>query len=278
MASTSSAAKVRQHFVLASQLLGAAAIEQFRDEAMALTGDQIEGFNCDPAVMMSNVRIGVESVLPHMNELLAARPRTQVPWILSIVNLGHAVEYAVANCASAPRVTRAELDTKYAELQQYREPALLIARALAFPLFQKLSEGEVATIEAGKGYYDHGQDGVSLASLFRREAAQIAGLHPFTPEHLDTMERLGAWVASHVTPEGARPKPRATVGVSPELRDRLWTLLKLRHAELRKAGMELFGEDALDERVPRLNSRARTVVQNDNSDDPVTPTPTPPVA
>jgi hypothetical protein len=275
MPAHSAKAKAAARFALQPQLLGAAALATFRDEAMALADDQVVGFNVDPAVMMSNLRTGVASVHPLLAELVEARPRTKVAWVLSMTNLGHAIEYAVANCAQAPAVTRAQLDAMYAELQRYREPALHFARGLASELFQKLSAQEVATIEAGKGYYDHGQDGVSLASLYRRHAAEIAGMHPFTSAQLDAMEAVGARVAASVTPEGARPKERVAVGVSPALRDRLWTLLKLRHAELRKCGVELFGEDEVDEKVPRLNRRTQTATpQNDNGGgEPPAPTP-----
>jgi len=90
------------------------------------------------------------------------------------------------------------------------------------------------------------------------------------------MEAIVAQVAASVTPEGARPRERVAVGVSPALRDRLWTLLKLRHAELRTCGVELFGEDEVDEKVPRLNRRTQTAAapQNDNGGgEPPAPTP-----
>ncbi len=40
-------------------------------------------------------------------------------------------------------------------------------------------------------------------------------------------------------------------------RDRLWTLLRRRHDELRRAGLELFGERGVDAQVPRLGVRAK---------------------
>ena len=250
-------------FVLPQLLLGAAAIAAFRDEAQALANDMIESCNADPAVMVTNVRTGVDAVLPRLGEALDARPKTRVDWILAMPNLAHAVEYAANNGGVAPTVTREEIDAKYAELQLYRTPALLVAKALASPLFKLLPAGEVAGIEAGQGFYDHGQDGIALASLFRTHEASIEGAHPFTRAHLDAMEAVGHWVCTHVTPSGARaPKP-AAVGVSTELRDRLWTLLRKRHAELRKVGIELFGEDGVDAKVPLLLRRVRVAARKD---------------
>ncbi len=268
-------------FALPPKLLGAAAVSAFRGEALSLADDLIEGFNVDPAVMMVNVRTGIESVQPRLAEIVEARPKTNVAWIVSLPNLGRAVEHAAANTAAAPAVTRAQIAAKYAELQRYRMPALLVAKALASDLFKLLPAEQVAALEEGQGLYDHGQDAISLASLLRTHAAAIADLHPFTPEHLATMESLGSWVCEAVTPGGARAKKRAVAGSPADLRDRLWTLLKRRYAELRRAGIELFGEDEVDAYVPRLNSHARTTApsaDNDNGGDTPPAPPAPPTA
>ncbi len=93
--------------------------------------------------------------------------------------------------------------------------------------------------------------------------------------HLDTMEHLGLWLSENVTPTGARQRKR-DASEQAALRDRLWTLLRTRHAELRKVGNELFGEDDLDARVPRLGSRvavATPKAENDNEGAPQAPQP-----
>jgi hypothetical protein len=81
------------------------------------------------------------------------------------------------------------------------------------------------------------------------------------------MEAVGHWVSTHVTPAGARARKPAEVGVSADLRDRLWTLLRTRHVELRKVGIELFGEDGVNERVPPLLSRVRSAPRKEREED-----------
>lgn len=256
-------AGVARH-LMPQALVGDAAVQLFRDEAQGVAEDQVEVLGAEPAVVVSNVRVGVASVQPRLAELVEARPKTRVDWILSLPNLSRAVEHAAAVTTTAPVVTRAHIDARYAELQRYRGPALLQAQVFASPLFHAFDAKKVADTVAGSGMYNHAQDGVVLASMFREHHEAIAGKHPFTDAHITAMEQVGAWIMENVTPSGAKVPRRATA----TMRDRLWTLLRRRHAELRKAGIELFGEDDVDGYVPKLGARVvETAVANDDGED-----------
>jgi hypothetical protein len=263
-------------FIFPATLVGAAAVAVFRDEAMALPDHAVEVCNVEPAVMMVNLRTGVDAVRPRMAEVLEARPKTRFDWITSLPNLGRAVEYVAGTVTAPPAiVSRAEIDAKYAELQGYRVPALFVAKALAADLFKLLPSDQVTAIEEGSGIYNHAQDGIALASLFRAHAAALKDKHPFTDAQLDALESIGLWLSENVTPTGARQRKR-DASEQAALRDRLWTLLRVRHAELRKVGNELFGEDDLDARVPRLGSRvASATAKAENDNESATP-PQPP--
>jgi len=248
-------------FALPQPLLGDAAVAAFLAAIEAIRDDQTEVFSVEASVMVTNVRTGVDAVLPRLAEVLAVRPKTDTAAILTLPNLARAVEHAAAGCVAAPAVARANLESRYAQLQLYREPTLLVARALTSPLLAKdgvplLPPEIVASIAEGNGQYNHAQDGVRLASLFRQYGPAIADKHPFSPAWLDAMEAHGAWIMDHITPTGARVRKNAPPEMT-RTRDRLWTLLRLRHTELRKAGIELFGEDGVDAEVPRLGTRAK---------------------
>ena len=120
----------------------------------------------------------------------------------------------------------------------------------------RLPSARVAAIARGRGVYNHAQDGVVLASLFRDRAVELAGRHPFDDVFLDAMQAHGAWLMERVAPSGARVRRRSPPAMA-ATRDRLWTLLRRRHAELRKAGIELFGEGGVNAQVPRLGLRAK---------------------
>jgi hypothetical protein len=233
-----------------------AAIDAFRDACRALDGAPLDVLSVEPAVLVANVRAGVDAVRPRLAEVLTARQRTDVDAILSLPNLARAVEHAAANCVAAPRVTRAAIDARYDELQTYREPALLVARGLAAPRVARLPAALVAAITQGRGIYNHAHDGVRLASLYRDHAAEVAGRHPFDDAFLDAMQAHGAWLMERVAPSGARVRRRSPPTMA-AMRDRLWTLVRRRHAELRRAGIELFGEDGVNAHVPRLGLRAK---------------------
>ena len=243
-------------------LHASAAVAAFLAAIEAIRDDQTEVFSVEASVMVTNVRTGVDAVLPRLAEVLAVRPKTDVDAILSLANLARAVEHAASECVAPPAATRTELDAQYAALQRYREPALLVLRALASPLFAVdgvplLKPELVDSIVEGNGVYNHGQDGVRAAALLRDHAAALAGKHPFTDAQLDAMHAHGAWIMEHVSPAGARVRKQPPLEAS-RTRDRLWTLLKLRYTELRKVGIELFGEDGVDAHVPRLGTRAQT--------------------
>jgi hypothetical protein len=242
-------------------LHASAAVAAFLAAAQAFRDDQTDVFNVEASVMVTNVRMALDAVLPRLGEVLAVRPKTDVDAILSLPNLARAVEHAASECVAPPAATRTELDAQYAALQRYREPALLVLRALASPLFAVdgvplLKPELVDSIVAGNGVYNHGQDGVRAAALLRDHAAALAGKHPFTDAQLDAMHAHGAWIMDHVSPVGARVRKQPPLEAS-RVRDRLWTLLKLRYTELRKVGIELFGEDGVDAQVPRLGTRVQ---------------------
>jgi|GEM_PF-3182334 len=248
-------------FALSQPLLGDAAIAAFLAAIEAIRDDQTDVFSVEASVMVTNVRTGVDAVLPRLAEVLAVRPKTDAAAILTLPNLARAVQHAAAGCVAAPAVARANLESRYAQLQLYREPTLLVAQALTSPLLAKdgvplLPPEIVASIAEGNGQYNHAQDGVRLASLFRQYGPAIVGKHPFSAAWLDAMEAHGAWIMDNITPTGARVRKNAPPEMT-RTRDRLWTLLRLRHTELRKAGIELFGEDGVDAEVPRLGTRVK---------------------
>ncbi len=87
-------------------------------------------------------------------------------------------------------------------------------------------------------------------------APTIAGKHPFSPDYLAELAAHGDWLIAHLKPEGAVAAP-AEASEAALVRDRMWTLLKRRHAHLREAGVVVFGLDALDDHIPPLGSRTR---------------------
>ena len=85
----------------------------------------------------------------------------------------------------------------------------------------------------------------------RNTGGQVAGKHPFSDVQLARIAELGHALMKIITPDGARTASSEAATQAMELRDRIYSLFAIRHAELRKAGFYLFG-DEVDARVRRL--------------------------
>ncbi|WP_437753707.1 hypothetical protein [Sorangium sp. So ce1389] len=114
--------------------------------------------------------------------------------------------------------------------------------------------GGPANLRAGSGKYEMASDGMALAHLYEEHADALRGKHPFTREELDLLREASEWLLDNLTPDGARRPAAKQRGEAEAMRDRLWTLLVRRHAELRKIGYYFHG-DAFEDVTPKLQSR-----------------------
>ena len=123
-----------------------------------------------------------------------------------------------------------------------RDPILRAAELLAGKGY--LPEAHVAKIRAGTGKFDKARDGIALVLLFARNAAKVAGKHPFTAEDFTTLREATEWLMDRLTPAGAKKAPAARRD-DEDLRDRFWTLLVERHPDLRVMGWSPRGSLAI---------------------------------
>ena len=114
----------------------------------------------------------------------------------------------------------------------------------------------VRKIHEGSGPFDTAGDCVASAGVFRKYAAALRGKTPVSAAQVKAAAETGAQLMKVLHPKGARVKGKAAaLRAAITLRDRLATLLALGHAELRRAGGWLFGEER-DAKVPLLLANA----------------------
>ena len=228
--------------------------EEFVAEAISIPREKITGLKLDVNLIYVNVQQGVQSVQPHLDRLRAELPKLNVNGFGKLTTLAEALLYSHAESLrlSLP-VKRAEIDSKLSELLRLREALLL--QAEVFVLLGILPESLVAQIRSGTGMFDAAQDGVALADLYGAYRGQIAGKHPFSDAQIARVAELGHALMKVITPEGARASVSSAAVKAMDERDRIYSLLLLRHGELRRAGYYLFG-DEIDEKVPTLGARA----------------------
>lgn len=228
--------------------------EAFVAEALRLPREQIMGLKLDVNLMYVNVQQGVKSVQPHLDRLRVELPKLNVDGFGKLTTLAEALLYAHAESVRlALPMKRAEIDSKLGELLRLREAMLL--QAEVFALVGIVPESLVAQIRSGTGLFDAAQDGVALADLYGAYRGQIAGKHPFSDAQIARVAELGHALMKVITPEGARASVSSAAVKAMDERDRIYSLLLLRHGELRRAGYYLFG-DEIDEKVPTLGARA----------------------
>lgn len=227
--------------------------EAFVTAANLLPKEQVVPLKLDVNVVFANVQQGVLSVQPFLTRLRSELPKLPLEDLTQLPELSEALLYAHSEAVrhSQP-VKRAEMEASLTELLSLREKLLL--QAEVFALVGLIPEARVAQIRAGKGLFDAAQDGVALADLYGAYRSQIAGKHPFTDAQVARTAELGHALMKLVTPDGARTTVAVAAQKAQDERDRIFSLLLLRHGELRKAGFYLFGE-AVDEKVPTLGAR-----------------------
>ena len=245
----------------------------FLPEAMKLPREQVQGLRGDVTLAYANVEAGVKAVQPHLSRLKTALPELDVGRFATLPALAAALLHATDEAARLWQPARkAEIDAKMARLSALREPMLVIAEGLA--LLGLLPQGRVARIRSGRGAFDVAQDGVALADLYTEYKTRLAGKQPFSDAQIAEAAQLGQELMRLITPAGGRAPANPEGERATDARDRLYTLLVQRHAELRKAGFYLFGEEA-DERVPTLGARAGTPRRPEPTPAPAPPGPAP---
>jgi hypothetical protein len=112
----------------------------------------------------------------------------------------------------------------------------------------------VAAIRAGSGSLDAARDAVAIGGLFAEFEGALANKHPFTPEQLATVSRLGNSLVAVLSPTGAKEGP-AVQRDEAAIRDALYAELLTRYEALREAAVATFGLKELDTHVPPAHSR-----------------------
>ena len=228
--------------------------DRFLPDALALKKELVVSLRLDVHLVYANVQKGCSEVLPHKARFATELPKLDLAAIEALPSLVEALLYAHNDAAHKTMpMKRQEMEALFQELGKLREMMLL--QAEVFALCGLVPENRVAQIRSGKGPFDTAGDGVALADLFREFETPWAGKHPFSKAQIARAAEVGNTLLQSITPDGARPNHSQQASKALDARDRMYSLLTLRHAELRKAGFYLFGEE-VDQKVPVLGARA----------------------
>jgi hypothetical protein len=239
----------------AQELTGSqGAAEKFLPLALAIDESAVIPFRADASLAYHNVKHGVEAVLGERGRVAKELPMVKIAEIEEAPALALGVLFAslqVNRDLGANDTIAKLLELGYAFRRK------LLAAAKAFVEAGVIPAAEVSHIEAGHGRLDMAGDDVTLAALLRKYEKATLGRSPVTQEDIDGAAKVGSELQALLKPAGARraKETPSDVAKAEETRDRLWTLLVLRHELTWRTGAWLFGKK-VDERVPALQARA----------------------
>ncbi len=218
---------------------------RFLREARALDAAEIVPLCADVAVVEKNVAAGVGAVFVYTDHIAEHLPKVDLGELRSLPDLARDVVEA-ARAAGGGGDEEREL---FGEADKLRRS--LRAAALALAEAEVLSARDVAKLGNGRGAVDVGAECKALAGLFERRADEVEGKTAIDAEQVARAAEVGATLRALLRGKGAARKP-GPHGPSPvEVRDRLWTLLVMRHERLWAVGAYVFGH-AVDDHVPPL--------------------------
>jgi hypothetical protein len=232
-------------------------------EASLVSKERAVEFSADLTLALHNVRIGTTAVLPHAARIAVELPTVPLRQVLSL-----------NKAMTSPLVTRDEIALKLAAMQEIRVPAIL--QLQVFATRKMIERSKVQAIVEGRGTLNFAQDAIDIERLFTENRAQWAGQHPFADEEFATLGSLGNWLLNNVQPDGSTPRP-ATSNEYDLLRRQFWAIITTLHRHLRTVGVVLWGEDGVDARIPKLQTRqvTRSVREALPQPEPVVPVATP---
>ncbi|WP_437760430.1 hypothetical protein [Sorangium sp. So ce1389] len=228
-----------------------ACYKRFAPLAAELPDRDVEVCRADVRIAFANVKRGVQAACADPARIRRALPELPLDDVLALPDLGRALIFAATRVTAKP-ASSGEIDAKLKIVTELREPMLTLAETLAKRGL--LPKDVVAEIRAGTGKYDLASDGMALAHLYQEHADALRGKHPFTQEEFDQLREASEWLLDTLTPEGARRPATKQRGEAENMRDRLWTLLVRRYADLRKIAYYFHG-DAFEDVAPKLQSR-----------------------
>lgn len=227
----------------------AEALAEFLPEARALAEKDVRTMRADPALAYHNVTAGLAALAPHESTLATLPAPFDLAAMKSSGRLALALIYAAAQVDRSSSGKTQKLLSKAATARD-----LLLTNAVALAKSGVLPTAKVKKIQSGRGSRDMVQDCVDLAALFRENAAAIKGKTAVTKAQIDEAAAVGDELLKILKPARAKAKIPDDVQAAVDTRDRLWTLLQIRHRDnLRRAGAWIWVDD-VDEHVPALQS------------------------
>lgn len=228
---------------------------RFLSDARAIPEAEVRPSRIEPSLAHHNVLSAVESLLAEQARIAKELPALVMDEVRTLPELSLALAFATSQ---VDRETGAsgEIAKKLTRMYEVRD--VILASAVSLSAVGVLPQSEVKRIQKGRGAIDAAQDGVDLVALFRKHASAVRGKTPITADMLKEAADLGTELLLALKPKKAKKDwtPKGALKEAIDVRDRMATLLVRRFDRARRAGIWLWGEADVDDRVPLLQARA----------------------
>jgi hypothetical protein len=219
---------------------------RFLPAARALDAAEIVPLHADAGLAHANVSAGLAAVLAYEAHVVQHLPHVDLEELRSLPDLARAAADAARDAGGEDEEAQALFDEAYALRRKLRAAALALVEA------GTLTARDAQKLGKDRGAVDLAADCAALASLFERRADELGEGGP-AAEDVSRAAEIGRALKARWKPAGAGRKPGPDGLSAVDRRDRLWTLLVLRHERLWAVGAYVFGH-AVDEHVPALHA------------------------
>ncbi len=233
-----------------------AAFGQYVVEAKTEIADgQIVPYRADITVVVPNVKTGVANVKRALTA--HAQAGVTVDQVESVWDVALGLAFAVSAVNRLSRKSPGEIRQLLQQGRQLRRIMLLSLRSCVEAQIIPEEAENVKAILRGSGAIDAAQDLIDAVATMNKHWDVLKNKVPITPDMLKEGATVGAELLRVLKPAAVPPNaelpPETQEAVT--ARDRLWTLLLKRHEEwVWKPGAAAYGK-AVDQYVPRLQSR-----------------------
>ena len=227
------------------------AFNHFAPLVAGIRESDLEPWHYDAEILRVNTQRALDALEPILDATAKKMGHIEVHEIREMPEVGLALAFADARiflAASAQEI-------KATQARQRPKRKLAIAQLVILNEMGLIKDpAKVAAILPGKGPVDEARDGVACVSVFRENAAEVAGKHPFDAAWLAGLAADSSWLLEQLKITGAKvdklPKSADSL-----VRDQLFTEALRRYGQGKKVAVERWGWKRVDEHYPSLFAR-----------------------
>ena len=230
------------------------AFNHFAPLVAGIPESDLEPWHYDAEILRVNAQRALDALDPILDATAQKMGNVNVDEIRDLPTIGLALAFADARvflAASAQEI-------KITQARQRPKRKLAIAQLVILNEMGLIKDpAKVEAILPGKGPVDEARDGVACVSVFRANAAEVMGKHPFDDAWLAELAADSNWLLEQLQISGAKvdKQPKSADSL---VRDQLFTEIVRRHGQGKKVAVERWGWKRVDEHYPSLFARVVT--------------------